>query len=294
MHDTVSDLVEMPVPDALLFDRLLVSKLALESRRVSVAKFKTHVETILTFSLKNMKGCIGGQRQGDAESLRVEFHLRGLNQALVDVNKLLRPDFALVEGLAAMEGIGPGRWISHMRHDAGVLAGGFDPVAVDAVCCAIAGTEPSQIKHVMLAAEAGLGTADLAGIRLVGTPLREARIPDFVLPTGNVAEMSPDPNLLITNGGACSHCISALTGALAMVKKDTLRQGLRSPLEVVMGKEARPKQDPSRRITLGRCSRHLVGPGTEEVTGCPATASYIVRALEAIARREESQAAGGR
>jgi uncharacterized protein (DUF362 family) len=70
----------------------------------------------------------------------------------------------------------------------GVMLAGRNMVSVDAVCCAVMGYDPRATRGqgpfvrgdntLLLAEQAGLGSADLAKIEIAGLPLKEARI-DF-------------------------------------------------------------------------------------------------------------------
>jgi hypothetical protein len=62
----------------------------------------------------------------------------------------------------------PKRFIEERLHEKDVIVGGEDVVAVDAVCAQILGHAPDVIRHVALAAEQGLGVADLAEIEVDG------------------------------------------------------------------------------------------------------------------------------
>jgi uncharacterized protein (DUF362 family) len=91
-----------------------------------------------------------------------------LNRNLVTLTRLVKPHVSVLDGFVAMHREGP-------RHGTpirlGLALAGTDAVAVDAVAAAAMGFDPMQIGHLRLAHEAGLGTADLARIEVVGDPL---------------------------------------------------------------------------------------------------------------------------
>ena len=76
-----------------------------------------------------------------------------------------------MDAIRAMEGIGPGRAMSHIRR-LGLVVAGYDAVAVDATCCRIAGVDPREVKHVILAARHGLGNAKAGEIDVTGVGAR--------------------------------------------------------------------------------------------------------------------------
>jgi hypothetical protein len=97
---------------------------------------------------------------------------------------------AIIDGIMAMSG-GEGPWSGEERlkiTTPGVLIAGLNPVSTDAVATAVMGyanpraargVKPFQDcdNHLLLAEQAGLGTADLAQIDLRGMPIEKARYP---------------------------------------------------------------------------------------------------------------------
>jgi uncharacterized protein (DUF362 family) len=108
----------------------------------------------------------------------------------VDVCAARPIHLAIVDGIMAMSG-GEGPWCGEERLKAtspGVLIAGLNPVSTDAVSTAVMGypnpraargVKPFQDcdNHLLMAEQAGLGTADLAQIDLRGMPIEKARYP---------------------------------------------------------------------------------------------------------------------
>lgn len=108
----------------------------------------------------------------------------------VDVCAARPIHLAIIDGISAMSG-GEGPWCGPEKLKAttpGVLIAGFNPVSTDAVGTAVMGyenpraargTKPFHFcdNHLLLAEQAGLGTADLAQIDLRGTPIEKVRYP---------------------------------------------------------------------------------------------------------------------
>ena len=99
-------------------------------------------------------------------------------------------DLAIIDGISAMTG-GEGPWCSQAvtikRTTPGVLIAGLNPVSTDAVATAVMGYNPRAPKGtrpfdycdntLLLAEQAGLGTADLAQIDVRGLSVDKARYP---------------------------------------------------------------------------------------------------------------------
>jgi uncharacterized protein (DUF362 family) len=99
-------------------------------------------------------------------------------------------DLAIIDGISAMTG-GEGPWcaqaVTIKRTTPGILIAGLNPVSTDAVGTAVMGYDPRAPRrtrpfeycdnHLLLAEQAGLGTADLARIDVRGRTIEEVRYP---------------------------------------------------------------------------------------------------------------------
>jgi uncharacterized protein (DUF362 family) len=116
---------------------------------VSLAKMKTHHWAGATLSMKNFFGMVPGSVYGWPKN---KLHYIGIPQSIVELNRVFRNTFAIVDGVVGMEGNGP---IQGTPKPAGVLVMGHDLVAVDATCCRIMGIDPEKVEYLRLAAELG-------------------------------------------------------------------------------------------------------------------------------------------
>jgi uncharacterized protein (DUF362 family) len=141
---------------------------------VSMAKLKTHHWAGATLSLKNMFGAVPGECYGWPKNI---LHWAGIDNAILDINAAIRPDFAIVDGIVGMEGNGP---IQGKPKMVGAVVLGDDPVAVDATCCRVMGLLPERIKYI---AKAGtlLGHIRPEKIQQIGESLQSVRTRFVVL-----------------------------------------------------------------------------------------------------------------
>jgi uncharacterized protein (DUF362 family) len=109
---------------------------------------------------------------------------------VVDVCAARPIDLAIVDGISAMTG-GEGPWCAQAAvikpTTPGVLIVGFNPVSTDTVASAVMGYDPRAPRgtrpfeycdnHLLLAEQAGLGSADLARIDVRGMTIEGARYP---------------------------------------------------------------------------------------------------------------------
>ena len=128
---------------------------------VSMPKLKTHHWAGVTLSLKNMFGTVPGSCYGWPKNV---LHWAGIDNAILDINAAVKPDFAIVDGIVGMEGNGP---IQGTPKACGALIFGDDPVAVDATCCRVMGLRPERIKY-LAAAGTMLGNIKADKIQQVG------------------------------------------------------------------------------------------------------------------------------
>lgn len=226
---------------------------------ISVAKLKTHCETTVSLSLKNMKGLVSSEKE------RVRFHLLNINQCLVDINRVFKPQLAIVEGLIGLEGIGPGS--PGKPINLGLLIGGQDPVAVDAICAKIMRLEPANIQHIRLAAEAGLGTTNCDEIEIIGEKLEDIIPEHFEKPPSSIEEISPYEKIRIVVGKPCSNCIVGLASYLhAWLPKDMIEQAT-SEVRILIGAKAKMRGT-GNEIALGKCLKRYKGK-LPYISGCP-------------------------
>jgi len=182
---------EREMPGAKVFKRLPVAAaLSGFDSVINICKFKTHELTLLTGAVKNLYGLIPGRR-------KIQFHLQAGNnpemfaQILVDLLRGIRPTLSIMDGIVGMDGQGPS---AGRRRNFGVILASEDPVALDAVACAIAGVDPMIVPTLRLANEQGVGVADLSRIEIVGAAVDEVRIDDFMLPPrGDIISRLPKP-----------------------------------------------------------------------------------------------------
>lgn len=141
---------------------------------ISLPKFKTHGLTVITGSIKNSYGFLPGAQKANMHKTAgtpQRFH-----EMLVDVFQLRVPDLVLVDAVVGMEGNGPA---SNDLRDIGLILASDNAVALDAVIATMMGLEPSRLRFLQKAQEAGLGDYDLSTIELIGML---QRLPEFNVP----------------------------------------------------------------------------------------------------------------
>ncbi len=152
-------------PTNVVLKRIEVPRILKDAVLITVPVLKTHAKTRISGALKNQWGCIG--------TMRHEYHLV-LDDALADLNHVLRPPLAVMDGTVGLEGDGPK---SGWPRVADLVLCSRDPVAIDAVEAMVMGIEPASVGHLATCAARGIGTADPARIDVAGASIEEVRQP---------------------------------------------------------------------------------------------------------------------
>lgn len=156
------DSVDVDISGGLVLDWVRVGRSVLDADVViNVPVLKTHRQTLVSACVKNMGvGCATREE-------KKRLHRLGIDEGLVDVYSIVKPQFNLVDGIVALEGDGPNLPPGRSK-PLGLLIAGEDGLAVDAVCVRIMGLDPGEVKHLRLAHQQGLGTWDPEEIEIRG------------------------------------------------------------------------------------------------------------------------------
>jgi uncharacterized protein (DUF362 family) len=130
----------------------LVLKYTFEvDRLINMPIAKHHGLVYGTASMKNFFGAIGGIRDGLHDQI---------DQAIVDLAAYFRPTLTVVDATRVLMRAGPqgGSFDDVVKYDSVICS--TDQVAADSRACEFLGLTAEEIKHVVLAAEQGLGQID--------------------------------------------------------------------------------------------------------------------------------------
>ncbi|MBI3378243.1 MAG: DUF362 domain-containing protein [Nitrospirae bacterium] len=117
---------------------------------INMPKLKTHFEVGMSVCLKNLMGCLVGQEN------KKKTH-QSLARNILNINEHLKPNFHIVDGLIAMEGLGPTRGKPKKM---GIIILGANPYLIDLLCAKIANFDYRLITTLKLAEDKGLITKD--------------------------------------------------------------------------------------------------------------------------------------
>ncbi len=117
---------------------------------INIPTLKTHFENGMTVCLKNLMGCLIGQEN------KKKVH-DNLAENILRLNRYVRPHLHIVDGLIAMEGLGPTRG-TPLRMD--MIIAGTDPYLIDLACARLAMFDYRRVRTLSLAEKKGLITPD--------------------------------------------------------------------------------------------------------------------------------------
>lgn len=117
---------------------------------INLPKLKTHFEAGMSVCLKSLMGCLIGQEN------KKKTHL-SLAANILRINQVVKPHLHIVDGLIAMEGLGPTRG-TPIRLD--TLIVGTDPYLIDLSCAHLARFDYRRVTTLKLAEQKGLLTSE--------------------------------------------------------------------------------------------------------------------------------------
>jgi uncharacterized protein (DUF362 family) len=142
---------------------------------ITVPKLKTHNlnDAVVTLSLKNAFGVPPGQLYGGNYGFKSGLHSLGLKEAILDINRIRKPDMAVIEGIVGGEGYGP---LNNTPVKSNIIIVGRDLVAVDTVALTFMGFTVDQVPYVELASKEKMGVSDLSKVKIVGADLNAIKM----------------------------------------------------------------------------------------------------------------------
>lgn len=117
---------------------------------INLPKLKTHFEVGMSVCLKNMVGCLVGQEN------KKKTH-KSLARNILNINKQIKPNLHIVDGLIGMEGLGPTRGTPI---NTGLIIVGTDPYLIDLACARIAEFDYRKVTTLKAAEDLGIITKD--------------------------------------------------------------------------------------------------------------------------------------
>jgi uncharacterized protein (DUF362 family) len=272
--------VEVRVPQGEVLKKVKIWRTAYESDVIiSVPKMKTHFQTGVTLSLKNMKGTVTDESKRIIHRIGVPVKKQeeyGLDQGIVDLNTVISADLAVIDATVSLEGFVPGpRLVGNpVRMD--TIIAGFDPVAADAVGCRVIGLDPREVRHIRLAYERKMGRMMPQEIEVKGRSIQSVLHP-LKTEVPEVAQVHK--NITVIEGRGCSGCTVTNRMALSFYSPEAAENLGRVTL-VVGDTASKDYRREGQCFFIGNCAiRSNKGKDGVRIGGCPPPGVWIRRSI---------------
>ena len=245
-------------------ERIRLAREVFEADKIiNMPNMKVHYATGVTLAMKNLKGLLVGDEKR-------RFHETGLDRAIIDLNKVVKPALNLVDCIECMERMGPrgGDTV-----ELGLLIAGADPAEVDCVGCRVMGFEPDEIRHIDMFTR--LMRIDPDAVEVLGETVESVKR-DFV--RVDLSRIVPQ-GVNIRGASACSSCMNAF-----LLSCQVLQGSSKELIEVFMGSVIEDSQvEGALRLAFGNCVP-AEGDFHERIKGCP---PYPFALGETLAKRHQ-------
>ena len=220
---------------------------------VDLPVLKGHCQTIMTCSLKNLKGCLPDREKR-------HFHAMGLQKPIAALGAALRPRLIVVDSICGDLDFEEGGTPVQTNR----MYLGTDAVQLDAYGRSLMGLTPEEVPYIELCQQYGGGNASWSEEDVIelNHPSDGAAYPR---PSGTVARLTRN----VHENQACSACYAALIRALHASR-------CREKEQIYIGQGWQGKSPDG--LGIGRCCRGA----TQCVMGCPPTAEAIAKKLEEL------------
>lgn len=215
--DDFTDAVHVKLDNSILCKSWNVARAPYEADVViTLPKMKTHAMAYFTGAIKNQFGCIPGAQKAMWHTRMPDAN--NFCKMLLDLNQLVNTNFAILDGIIAMEGNGPKNGTPKRLN---TLLMGDSLTAVDAVAVNLIGYDnPLQIPALKEAYDSKWGTVMLDEIEVLGEKLEDMKCGDFKLcrkggdfyfinPSVNKflqGMIAPNPSLIEDKCVGCQRC----------------------------------------------------------------------------------------
>ncbi|MFH1414969.1 MAG: DUF362 domain-containing protein [Elusimicrobiota bacterium] len=267
------------VPGGRIIEQLRVyNKIEEYNYLVSVPVMKTHMHTVVTLSLKNMKGFLWRHEKVRLHQLKFDdgceyTDYKELDVAIADLSMSLKPDLAIIDGTIGLEGLGPS---GGEKKKTDTVVGSRNFLYADLVAARLMGLEKDDVPHLKLAMEFNKDRIKTDNIDV--DPV------DYVKFTDKY-ELAPKeinikfPGVEVNDYQSCSACLSTLLVFLkeyaSHIRYSNL-PGEKLRIRIGKGGEEYDAED----ILLGNCTYKHKDKGGIYIKGCPPVSSTFFRILK--------------
>lgn len=253
---------------------------------VNLPVLKTHAQTIVTLGIKNLKGLIDIPSRKKCHSADLE---RDLHFMVARLANKLPPSFTLLDGIFTAE---RGPFFEGRLRRSNILIASSDILSADKVGAKVLGYEPSEIPHLVHAAENFGRPIDFSDVEIVGERIeRVISYHEYAFPYTEDGSLPKALEKMGIKGLSyrkydhtiCTYC-SGISTIVLMAIISAWRGQPWEEIEILTGKMMRPTPGKKRTILLGSCMYQANKENTDiqemiAVKGCPPDLKEVFHAL---------------
>ncbi len=223
---------------------------------INVPVLKGHCQTLVTGALKNMKGCISDREKRN-------FHTLGLHRPIAYLNKIIKQNFILVDGICGDLDFEEGGNPIQMNR----IFCGTDPVLMDSYIASNMGYKPYDVNYIKIAEEIGVGSSNIQNAEIIVLDKDES-----------IAKLSSSRKVqklaqYVNAKDACSACYANLIQALARLDDEGLLHRFKNN-SILIGQGYKTLEGSG--IGIGKCTAGIC----KTIGGCPPSTPTILDFLK--------------
>jgi len=243
-------------------------KLARESLEsdflINVPVLKTHVQTTVSLSLKNLKGCL-------KQSSKMKFHKTGLEEMIARLNTVLKPKLSVIDGIYSLE---RGPSTSGRAYRTNLIIASRDAFSGDIVGAACLGIDPLTVGYFTQYGALTGQSPSLGDIEIKGESVDDVIFPlewrmmkaEQIMADYDIkgATFQWPGNTLCTN---CAIMSDAFLGVFLKDNKGSYFYNI----EFLMGDKVHPLEESEQVFLLGNCAvkNNSDCDKAVKISGCP-------------------------
>jgi len=253
---------------------------------VNLPVLKTHAQTVVSLGIKNLKGLIDVNSRRKCHSPHPEKNLHYMVARLA--NKL-PPSFTLLDGIYTTE---RGPFFEGRLRRSNILIASSDIFSIDKVGAKVLGYDPSEVPHLVHAAQDFGRPIDLSDVEVVGEKIDSVvSRHEYAFPYTEDGNLPKPLEKLGVKGlyypkydhTICTYC-SGFTTVILMAIASAWRGEPWNEIEILTGKIMKPSPGKKKTILIGKCmvqanKDHADINEMIAVKGCPPDLKEAMKAL---------------
>lgn len=256
---------------------------------VNLPVLKTHAQTKVSLSQKNLKGCLdlNGRKRchSDEKEKNLDFHISKLA-------KILKKSCTIIDGIYSLE---RGPTYTGVARRSDLLVASQNMLAADIAGSFLLGIDPAQVPHLVYACEEQGIEPSIESLEIVGEPIEMWAMPhEWDFPYNKEQTLPINMGFMGIKGlsfpkydhSLCTYC-SGIIGLSQYAISKAWKKIPFDKVEVLTGKIQKPTPGMNHTILLGKCQVKLNKENKDiknpiPIPGCPPNMNKLADALKKV------------